>query len=42
MALLSLSRHVDESAFVNGEMRYEGLQSSSGQLESYQRLAQLC
>jgi hypothetical protein len=36
MALLFLNRHVDESAFVSGEMRCGGLQSSIGQLEDYQ------
>jgi hypothetical protein len=36
MALLFLNRHVDENAFVSGEMGYERLQSSIGQLESCQ------
>jgi hypothetical protein len=36
MALLLLNRHVDENAFVSGEMRSEGLQSSIGQLGNYQ------
>jgi hypothetical protein len=42
MVLPSRSRHRAESAFASGGTRCEGLQSSTGSLESYRLVARLC